>query len=160
MNNTAKLISILFYVGDPISLTDISKTFKIKKDEALKEIKQAKAKLEPLGLTIIEDGQSIQLVVLSEYSALIEEFYQSSPQPLSQAALEVLSVIAYNQPINKDDIDEMRGVSSDQSIKNLLNKGLIKKVQKNNMTKYTTTTAFLKAMGIKSLMEIKINNES
>lgn len=159
MNKTAKLVSLLFYSGEPISLNDIAKTFGIKTSDVTTLIKEADRSLEKLGLTIVSDKHTAQLVILSDYSALIEEFYQSSPQPLSQAALEVLSVIAYNQPISKDEIDEMRGVSSEQSIKNLINKGLIKKIQHQNTAKYQTTTDFLRVMGIKSLNELEVGNE-
>ena len=90
---------------------------------------------------------------------MIEEFYETSPQPLSQAALEVLSIVAYKQPITRASIDEIRGVGSEQSIKNLLNKQLIKKTNANNETNYRTTTEFLNAMGITNIKQLPRPND-
>ncbi|MCX6806252.1 MAG: SMC-Scp complex subunit ScpB [Patescibacteria group bacterium] len=86
---------------------------------------------------------------------MIEEFYDSTPQSLSQPALETLSVIAYKQPVSKEEIDEIRGISSEQSLKNLLNRDLVEKVTKSEQTKYATTLEFLKLMGISSVKELE-----
>lgn len=151
MNDSAKLISLLFYTSETISYKTLCKTFGISNIELNKLIENTNKKLAGLGLVIVSNESEAILVTQPSYATLIEEFYQSSPQPLSQAALEVLSIIAYKQPVSKTQIDEIRGVSSDQSIKNLINKQLIKADSKNNETRYRTTTAFLNAMGIVSI---------
>ncbi len=160
MNETAKLITILFYSSEPISSKSLCDNLNIKTETLSKIIKMANEKLDDLGLIVITDNKTIQLVAQPEYTSLIEEFYDSTPQPLSQPALETLSVVAYKQPISKEEIDEIRGISSDQSIKNLLNKHLIKKVSHNNSTKYRTTTEFLKLMGVESLNQLDSYNEN
>ena len=104
----------------------------------------------------------MQLTIESGYSSLIEEFYDTTPEVLSQPALEVLSIIAYKQPIGKDDIDEIRGVSSEQSLRNLLNKALIKKVTQATQAtqaKFVTTAEFMKLVGISSLDQLQDKNE-
>ena len=108
---------------------------------------------------VISDSDTMQLTVQSGYSSLIEEFYETTPQELSQPALEVLSIIAYKQPIGKSDIDEVRGVSSEQSLRNLLNKSLIKKVVRGGQTKFVTTAEFMKLVGISSINQLQDNNE-
>ena len=155
MNETAKLITILFYSSEPISESSLSKNMGLEKKRLQEEMTKANEKLSELGLIIISDGSMMQLVAKPEYSNIIDEFYDSTPQSLSQPALETLSVIAYKQPIAKEEIDEIRGVSSEQSIKNLLNKHLIKKVLEKNNDKYKTTTEFMKLMGIESLKQLE-----
>lgn len=154
MKESAKLISVLFYSSEPVSHKALCDTFGINKNELSKLIEDTNKKLEELGLVIVDNKSEAILVTQPSYASLIEEFYQSSPQALSQAALEVLSIIAYKQPITKARIDEIRGVSSDQSIKNLINKQLIKATTKNNETNYQTTTAFLNAMGITNIKDL------
>jgi segregation and condensation protein B len=154
MNEVSKLIAILFYSSEAVKIKSLSKNLNLEKGQILDIVDKARPKLSELGMTIIHDESEMQLVVKPEYASLIEEFYDSTPQALSQPALETLSVIAYKQPISKDEIDEIRGISSDQSIKNLLNKQLILRTTNDGITKYKTTAEFLKLMGIESLNEL------
>ncbi len=154
MDHQAKLVSLLFYSAEPIGIGQILKTFGISKNELEKLKDSANKSLEAVGLMLISDSDTMQLTVQSGYSALIEEFYKTTPQELSQPALEVLSIIAYKQPIGKSDIDEIRGVSSEQSLRNLLNKSLIKKVTKATQIKFVTTAEFMKVVGIGSIAEL------
>ena len=159
MDHQAKLVSLLFYSAEPINIGQILKTFGIDKEKLEKLQHSANKSLGPLGLMIITDGDTMQLTIQSGHSSLIEEFYETTPQLLSQPALEVLSIIAYKQPIGKSDIDEIRGVSSEQSLRNLLNKALIKKVTKAAQTKFVTTAEFMKLVGISSINQLQDNNE-
>ncbi len=154
METEAKLVALLFYSAEPISIRHIIRTLSIDKAELAELKKNTNIKLGAIGLVILGDANSMQLVIESKYSLLIENFYETSPEPLSQPALEVLSIIAHKQPIGKMNIDEIRGISSDQSIRNLINKGLIKKVTEDSATKYITTLEFLKVAGINSLHEL------
>jgi segregation and condensation protein B len=157
MTEVGKLVSILFYSGDIVDEAELCRNFGINQSTLEKIKDDANKNLEKVGLFIISSEGKYQLTALSNYTETIEEFYEASPQPLSQASLEVLSIIAYKQPITRAEIDEIRGVSSDQSIKNLLNKDLIKKSSQSETAKYTTTTEFLKIAGIKHLKELHNN---
>ena len=159
MDLQAKLVSLLFYSVEPIPAGQILKTLEIDKKQLEKLKDSTNKSLGPLGLIIITDGDTMQLTIQSAYSSLIEEFYETTPQLLSQPALEVLSIIAYKQPIGKSDIDEIRGVSSEQSLRNLLNKALIKKVTQATQTKFVTTAEFMKLVGISSINQLQDNNE-
>ena len=154
MNEQGKLVGILFYSDEPVKAKVVANSFGIDSQKLSNLVSDTNKNLQKLGLFIIENEGELQLTMLGEYTEMIEEFYQVSPQSLSQPSLEVLSIIAYKQPIGKNAIDEIRGVASDQSLKNLLNKGLIKKVSSKHDIKYVTTTEFLKAVGIKSLKDL------
>ena len=159
MNKSAKLTALLFYTSDPINHKTLCKTFGTSSSELSELIDDTNKKLSDLGLVIVDNQNELILTTQPELAALIDEFYQSSPQPLSQSALEVLSIIAYKQPISKSKVDEIRGVGSDQSIKNLINKQLVKKTTNENGTVYHTTTEFLNSMGISSLKELPSPND-
>ena len=77
---------------------------------------------------------------------------------LSPQALEVLAIIAYNEPITRIEIDELRGLSSDYTIRKLLAKGLIKEAGKSTMpgrpNLYKTTHEFLDYFGLASLEDL------
>lgn len=155
MTDIGKFVAVLFYSGEMVDESELSKNFGVKPAELIKIKDKANDLLEKVGLFVLYSEGSYQLTALNNYTEIIEEFYEASPQPLSQASLEVLSIIAYKQPITKAEIDEIRGLSSDQSIKNLLNKGLVKQSSKEINAKYTTTAEFLKIAGIKSIKELK-----
>ena len=154
MTEAGKLVSVLFYSGDFVDEKELCKNFGIKKDQLDRLVEKTNKSLEDLGLFVLSNEGKLQLTALNNYTEMIEEFYEASPQPLSQAALEVLSIIAYKQPLTKAEIDEIRGVSSEQSIRNLLNKDLIKKSSGSNTPRYSTTAEFLKIAGIRSLKEL------
>lgn len=159
MNESGKLVALLFYSAEPLSRRDLCKTFAITESELAELVTKTDKQLSTLGLTIVQSDK-LSLATQTSYASLIEEFYQSTPQQLSQAALEVLSIIAYKQPITKAKVDEIRGVSSEQSIKNLINKQMIKKTVKNNHTVYSTTTEFLQAMGINKIKDLPQPNDN
>lgn len=75
---------------------------------------------------------------------------------LSQAALETLAVIAYHQPVSREGVRAVRGVSSDGVIASLREKGLVRVVGKddNQATLFGTTTAFLEGFGLRSLADL------
>lgn len=159
MNEQAKLVSLLFYSSEPISHKLLCKNFGIDSEKLQSLILSTNKQLETLCLVIVDNEREAILATQAGYANLIEEFYETSPQPLSQAALEVLSIVAYKQPITRASIDEIRGVGSEQSIKNLLNKQLIKKTNANNETNYRTTTEFLNAMGITNIKQLPRPND-
>ena len=154
MTDSGKLVGILYYSGKTIKSNEIRHNLGISAVQLNELVQTTNALLEPIGLFIIQNEGELQLTMLSEYTQMIEEFYEVTPQSLSQASLEVLSIVAYKQPISKSNIDEIRGVSSDQSLRNLVDKGLVRKRKGKNELEYSTTTEFLRLIGLKSLKEL------
>ncbi len=155
MSSSARLVTLLFCSDEPISASQLEAALELSTSELGELAREADIELSKLGLGIVTDKSSLQLTTTKPYAKLIKGFYMTSPQPLSQAVLEVLSVIAYRQPISRGQIDEVRGVSSDKSIASLISKGLVKKFTLKNEIKYATTIEFLKIAGIKSLGELE-----
>jgi segregation and condensation protein B len=105
------------------------------------------------GLRLQWIGQSVQLTSAPEASSAIERFLGLEVTTrLSQAALEVLAIIAYMQPITRPSVDQIRGVNSDAALRTLLSKGLIE--ERGRMDSpgrpilYGTTTEFLQHFGL------------
>ena len=77
---------------------------------------------------------------------------------LSSSALETLAIVAYNEPITRVEVDEIRGVQTGQLIRKLVAKGLIKEAGRSNLPGrpilYKTTTEFLDYFGLKSISEL------
>ncbi|MDU3989602.1 MAG: SMC-Scp complex subunit ScpB, partial [Staphylococcus sp.] len=84
-----------------------------------------------------------------------------SKMKLSQAAMEVLSIIAYNQPLSRSDIELIRSINSDGAVKTLIAKGLVeaKVVNEQRSQQLITTDLFLNVFGMKSIEELPSTEE-
>jgi len=153
--------SILFVSGDPVSAKDISEILELD----IRNVKKILKKMmdcfhfERRGLQIIMVNDSYQLATRPEYSKYIEKYIgQECTQPLSQASLETLAIIAYKQPITKAEIEAIRGVKSDHTINTLINRGLVQELERMDAPGrpilYGTTDYFLKSFGLSSLEEL------
>lgn len=162
MNKLGVLEGILFVVGDEgITLNSICDILEIDMDEAKSLLTELKKSYddENRGVRIRYLGDAFKLTTKKEH----KEYYKKlilNPESnlLSQAALETLAIVAYNQPITRIEIDEMRGVSNAQMLRKLVAKGLIKESGKSTMpgrpNLYVTTSEFLDYFGLSSIRDL------
>ena len=162
MKNKAVLEGLLFVVGeDGLTLDQIVEVLDINEDEAKALVQDLKHSYEEedRGLRIDYLGNRLKLTTKYEH----REYYQKlleNPETniLSQAALETLAIIAYNEPITRVEVDKIRGVSSSKMIRKLVAKGLIKETGRSELPGrpilYETTNEFLDYFGLKSIDEL------
>lgn len=162
MNKLAVLEGLLFVVGeDGLTINQIMDILSIENEEAKELISELKEKYEAenSGIRINFLGNTFKLTTKKEH----REYYQKlieNPESnvLSQAALETLAIVAYNQPITRIDVDEIRGVSSGQMIRKLVAKGLIKEVGRSDAIGrpilYQTTSEFLDYFGLATIDDL------
>lgn len=161
--NTQSLHASLFANPDGLSTIDITKSENWTDSELKETVKLLKQYLQGSGLELIEHNNILQLV--AKKTLLFKNLQvKTKTENLSSSALEVLAIIAYQQPITKDEIANIRGINSDVSIRSLLEKNLIEahlsKKAGINYTKYRTTITFLQTMGLKSLDDLEpLNNQ-
>jgi segregation and condensation protein B len=106
----------------------------------------------PLGLAVQRHGDELTLVTAPEVSRSVERHVNKPREaPLSQAALEVLAIIAYRQPIARSGIEFIRGSASDSALDTLLQRGLI---AHNPHHLFVTTQVFLQFGGIRDLADL------
>src|SRR5207248_3880610 len=111
------------------------------------------------GLALLESGDEIQLVSALDCGPLVERFLdRPPPEPLSLAALEVLSIVAYEQPVTRADISRIRATDSSGVIDTLLSRRLIADEPRfgarGRPSFLVTTAAFLRLLGLGSLAEL------
>lgn len=169
MNNKLGILEgILFVVGDEgINLKSLCEIMDIKQDEAKELLLKLKSNYEKKdrGLRISYLGDAFKLTTKEEHKEYYQKLVETpDANELSSASLEVLAIIAYNQPITRVEIDEMRGVSSTHIIRRLVAKGLIKEAGKSKLpgrpNLYRTTREFLDTFGLASLNELPIIDEN
>ncbi len=159
LNLSALVEAILFVSPEPITAAQISTLL----DTSPREVKNALDELEKLyqgrGIRLQYHKNKIQITSAPEAAPILESMLElETTSTLSQAALETLSIIAYQQPITRPQVDSIRGVNSDGVLKTLLNKGLIDDVGRaegpGRPILYSTTTEFLKYFGLSSYEEL------
>lgn len=162
MNLLGVLEGILFVVGDEgVTLKQICDILNLENEQAKELLLELKKTYEDekRGIRISYLGDAFKLTTKKEHKEYYQKLIENpDSNTLSQAALETLAIIAYNQPITRVEIDEMRGVSNVHILRKLLAKGLIKEAGKSTMpgrpNLYATTSEFLDYFGLSSISEL------
>lgn len=159
--NEAAAEALLFASGGVIRLDDICLVLKVKRQEASDVMRRLSerysARKGGIILREVEDGW--QLSSNPEYYDDLGAYFQESASgALSRAAMETLTIIAYNQPVTRAGIEMVRGVNSDGIIAKLAERGLIEERGRADSPGrpmlYGTTQLFMKSIGIKDLSEL------
>lgn len=158
---TQAIEAILFAAGKPVSVKTLCEILEKEKDEIRDAAQELEVKLleRNSGIQLIRLNDSYQLATLEIFYDYICKMLDNRPKPtLSQAALEVLAIIAYNPKITRAEMEKIRGVSSDSAMNKLLEYNLIEDAGRMDApgrpVMYQTTDEFLKMFGYKSLKDL------
>ena len=156
---SALVEAILFVSPEPISAAQISNLLEITPREVKNSLEELESHYQGRGIRLQYHKKKIQITSAPEAANVLESMLElETTSTLSQAALETLSIVAYQQPITRPQIDSIRGVNSDGVLRTLLNKGLIDDVGRaegpGRPILYSTTTEFLKHFGLSSYEEL------
>ena len=154
----AAIEAILFACGDPIELEKLAAAAEIEAETVAKMIDRLNDRYSEQGsaFTISRLSSSYQMTTRPEYAPQIKAAMETRRQaPLSPAALETLAIVAYNQPVTKCYIEQIRGVDCFYGINSLIEKGLLEERGRleapGRPRLYGTTPDFLRCFGIESL---------
>ena len=170
MNMIGVLEGILFVVGDEgVTLKQVCEILNIDEEEAKRLLLELKSSYEKddRGIRISYLGDAFKLTTKKEHKEYYQKLIENpDSNTLSGPALEMLAIIAYNQPITRVEIDQMRGTQSSHMLRKLVAKGLVKTCGKSTMpgrpNLYATTSEFLDYFGlptINDLPKIETTNE-
>jgi segregation and condensation protein B len=155
------LEALLFASGKPVDINTLKSILEIP-EEKIKECAEAlKTRLEEnhAGVQLIEIDDGYQLATVEKYYDLICKLLDNRPKPsLSQAAMEVLAIIAYNPKVTRAEIEKIRGVSSDSALNKLIEYGLVEEAGRldtiGRPMSFKTSEEFLRLFGYKSLKDM------
>lgn len=158
---TSAFEAVLFSGGEPQSIDRFSQVFDITPEKVVKVMEALEKRLneQKSGLELLRLDNTYQLATKSEYADYIKKMFDIRRRtPLSPAALEVLAVVAYNQPVTKSFIEQVRGVDCSGVVTTLVEKGLIEERGRLELPGkpllYGTTKNFLRCFGINDLSEL------
>lgn len=156
------LEGLLFVVGDEgLTLEQIKELLEIDETDAteLVRILRSRYENESYGIQLSFLGNTFKLTTKKEHRDYYQKLIENpTTNTLSQAALETLAIIAYNEPVTVQDVDTIRGINSREMVRRLMAKGFVKEVGKSDgafkATTYATTRDFLDYFGLSSKDEL------
>lgn len=153
--------AILFACGTPAELTKIAQALEIKEEKAEELLKSLMDDYSSRksGIKIVRLGKSYQMCTEKEYAEIIRTVLDlRRNSPLSQAALEVLAIIAYNQPVTKAFVEQIRGVDCSGVVSSLVARELIEEKGRLGLPGrpliYGTTENFLRCFNVSDVSEL------
>ena len=159
MKNTEKIIeAILFWKGEPVSKKILADKCGLDADETAKALDAVEISLKDRGLVLQRKDDEVMLGTTPDAGNIIEKLTKEElSKELTRAALETLSVVLYLAPVRRSQIDFVRGVNSQFSLRHLEIRGLVEKTQSEEDSRvhlYKPTFDCLSYLGISSLEEL------
>jgi len=156
----AHIEALLFASGNPINAKKIAHIIDISSEQVELLINQLILEMndDMRGLTIVKVAAGYQLCTKPELSTIVKKLAQVQDSKLSLAAMETLSIVAFKQPITKQEIENIRGVKIDKVLAKLLERQMIKEIGRKEAIGrpilYGTTDDFLKSFGLNGLQDL------
>ncbi len=153
--------AVLFAGGEPISAARLATVFELREKEIIKLMEEVKSHISKsdLGIELVKLDDSYQLASKTEYAPYIKTAFEIKKRtPLSPAAFEVLAVVAYNEPVTRAFIEQVRGVDCSAVVSTLIEKDLIEERGRLELPGrpllYGTTKNFLRCFSLSSLEDL------
>lgn len=157
----AALEAVLFSAGEPIELSRLAEALETDAETAAELADRLAAFYEETGsaLRLLTLGESCQLTTREQHAEVIRRALEIKRNtPLSNAAMEALTIIAYNQPVTKGFVERVRGVDSGSVVNTLVERGLLEEAGRIEVpgrpVTYRTTAQFLRCFGLSSLADL------
>ena len=151
------LEALLFVTNEPVNAMTLAEMLEVDTAEVVSALEKLRLQLEESnrGIQLVEIAGGWRLYTHPQFDGLLEKYVLSwDTRKMSQAALEVLAIIAYGQPMTRAQVAGIRGVNSDGVIGTLIDRGLVREAGTSdtpgNPVLYGTTTAFLEKFGLSS----------
>ena len=155
------LEAVLFAAGDSVELSRVAKVLGVESWEVRQAAERLRTQYEEghRGIRLVRMDESVQIVTAPEHAELVTRALEKRPPSrLSPTALEVLSIVAYYQPVTRAYIEQLRGADSSYTVAMLSERGLIAPCGRleapGRPVLFGTTEQFLRVMGISSLEEL------
>jgi segregation and condensation protein B len=159
INQETLVESLLFVADEPVTVSRLAQALEVTPGEIEQALADLREKYADRGVRLQRVGSRVQLVSAPESASYIERFLGLELHSrLSAAALEALTIAAYQQPVTRHQVEAVRGVNSDSVLRTLVGKGLIEEVGRLDAVGrpilYGTTFEFLQFFGLASLHEL------
>jgi segregation and condensation protein B len=157
-NLSQKIEAVLFWKAEPVSIEKLAKFLECDIESVKNALVELQNNLNNRGLTLVQTDSDVMLGTAKQLSPLIEKLTKEELiRDLGKAGLETLSIILYQGPISRADIDYIRGVNSQFIIRNLSIRGLIERIDNPKDMRsflYKPTLQLLAHLGVNNISDI------
>lgn len=156
MELSRQIEALLFYKGEPVTPSFLSKTLNASEGEVTTALVALEQELEGRGIVLMQNAGEYMLGTAPEMGPKIESIIKEElSKDLGKAGLETLATVLYRGPISRSEINYLRGVNSNYILRSLLVRGLISKVdQGGRSTVYQPTFELLSYMGVSKVSDL------
>lgn len=158
MDLTRKIEAVLFWKAEPVSLKKLAALLNTDVKSIRTSLVELENSLKGRGVTLVQTDDEVMLGTAKELSPLIEQLTKDElTRDLGKAGLETLSIVLYQGPISRANIDYIRGVNSQFILRSLLIRGLVERVDNPHDARsflYKPTLALLSHMGVSKITEL------
>lgn len=154
----SKIEAILFFKAEPVGIHFLARMLEVKDEDIKEALARLESNLKERGMRLMTKDDEVMLATAPELSELVEKITKSElSEELSRASLETLTLVLYRGPINKSNIDFIRGVNSQFILRNLLVRGLVERVgdeHDKRILLYRPTFELLQHLGVSRVSEL------
>lgn len=154
----SQILSILFVASKPVSIKELAETLEVDEAQIKAGVAEIVAGQQISGIILLAHNNKLQLASNPDNSFVVKKFLALElREKLTDASLETLAIILYKQPVSKAEIENIRGVNSQYSLRHLLIRGLVEKIPSPSDRRvqfYKTTLEFMQHLGIKNMKEL------
>lgn len=157
----AAIEAVMFAYGDPITIEKLSEASGVDAETCVKLVDRLEQQynVRESGLRILRINNGFQIAARTEFADNIKKALETKKQqPLSQAAMETLAIVAYNQPVTNAFVEQVRGIDSSSVMRNLVERGLLEEAGRLDLPgrpiSYRTTDTFLRCFGLSRIEEL------
>ena len=160
--------SLLMAVGKPLAFKEIADLLTVDMEEVRQTIEELQAEYNQAdkGMHVVVNNGKVQLTSNPENVKILRQYFEDEATgELSKASLETLTIVAYRQPVSREELEQIRGVNCSVILRNLMIRGLVEtKEDKDDLApKYLVTIDFLRHLGLNSVEELpdyaKLNSD-
>jgi segregation and condensation protein B len=150
--------AVLFWKAEPVAIKKLANLLEVSIEEIKAGLLELEQSLKDRGITLVQTDEEVTLGTAKELSPLIEKLTKDElSRDLGKAGLETLSIVLYQGPISRADIDYIRGVNSQFILRALLIRGLVERVENPSDARsflYKPTLQLLSHMGISKIQDL------
>ena len=157
----AAIEAVMFAYGDPITIDKLSEASGVDAETCVKLVDRLEQQynVRESGLRILRINNGFQIAARSEFADNIKKALETKKQqPLSQASMETLAIVAYNQPVTNAFVEQVRGIDSSSVMRGLVERGLLEEAGRLDLPgrpiSYRTTDTFLRCFGLSRIEEL------
>jgi segregation and condensation protein B len=154
----ATLESLLFVSHKPLKAKNLAAILETEEGQIRQSLDTLANEYKNRGIVLLDNNGEYQFATNSKYSTAVKNFLIAElREKLTDATVEVLAIVTYRQPISKSEIEAIRGVNSQYSLRSLLMRGLVERIQNPHDMRsflYQTTTEFLMHLGLNSVKDL------